>query len=67
MLIRQADVTGPITLGIPALGTDATTDLVGVPGDIRTALSNCGAPHRPARGRGSGRAAAPVARRPATG
>ncbi|PWW25120.1 hypothetical protein JD79_04316 [Geodermatophilus normandii] len=45
VLIRQADVTGSIALEIPALGIDATTDLVGVPGDIRTALSNCAAPH----------------------
>jgi hypothetical protein len=45
VLIRQADVTGSIALEIPALGIDATTDLVGVPGDIRMALSNCAAPH----------------------
>ncbi|GAB3314053.1 hypothetical protein GCM10027451_28550 [Geodermatophilus aquaeductus] len=45
VLIRQADLTGSITLEVPALGIDATADLAGVRGDIRTALSNCAAPH----------------------
>jgi hypothetical protein len=45
VLIRQAQVSGTIALDAPALGIDGTATLDGVPGDIRSALSNCAAPH----------------------
>ncbi|MGY1650804.1 hypothetical protein [Geodermatophilus sp. SYSU D01119] len=45
VLIRQAVLTGSIRLDVPALGIDTTATLADVPGDIRTALSNCAAPH----------------------
>jgi hypothetical protein len=45
VLIRQAEVTGSVTLDVPDLGPAATAVLDGIPGDIRSALSNCAAPH----------------------
>ncbi|MGY1609676.1 hypothetical protein [Geodermatophilus sp. SYSU D00700] len=45
VLIRQAELGGTVELVVPALGIDAAERLDRLPGDIRSAISNCAAPH----------------------